>query len=282
LAKQRAEEEKAYQQKIKERTDELRELRERYSLITRGNKGSEPSFFTTEEAFRGHQEDLLSRLRDAGVPGPSIQVERRPASTVWVFLEGQLTAAAAGRFVASLRAALTRRKERVVLDLARLAGLEDGAVSELVAGLGGYRDRIRIILPRVGEVAALAASFPLYLVNWKEASHTHTRSQNNPLLVAIKSSNPLVINPATAERMGVATGDEVILESPNGSVRAVAEVSARIHPEVVGLQHGFGHRALGRVAKGRGTAISDLNTMRYDPLAGQACHKEICVRVTKA
>ena len=126
------------------------------------------------------------------------------------------------------------------------------------------------------------ASFPLYLVNWKEASHTHTRSQNNPLLVAIKSSNPLVINPATAERMGVATGDEVILESPNGSVRAVAEVSARIHPEVVGLQHGFGHRALGRVAKGRGTAISDLNTMRYDPLAGQACHKEICVRVTKA
>jgi hypothetical protein len=49
-----------------------------------------------------------------------------------------------------------------VLDLARLAGLEDGAVSELVAGLGGHHDRIRIILPRVGEVAALAASFPLY------------------------------------------------------------------------------------------------------------------------
>jgi thiosulfate reductase/polysulfide reductase chain A len=125
-------------------------------------------------------------------------------------------------------------------------------------------------------------NFPLYLVNWKEASHTHTRSQNNPLLVAIKSSNPLIINSETAERIGIATGDEVIVESPNGSVRATAEVSARIHPEVVGLQHGFGHRALGRVAKGRGTAISDLNTMRYDPLAGQACHKEICVRVRKA
>jgi len=46
--------------------------------------------------------------------------------------------------------------------------------------------------------------------------------------------------------------------------------------------HGFGHRALGRVAKGRGTAISDLNTIRYDPLSGQACHKEICVRIRKA
>ncbi len=61
----RADEEQAYQQKVKELTAQLKELRERYALITRGTKGSEPSFFTTEEAFRGHQEDLLSRLRDA-------------------------------------------------------------------------------------------------------------------------------------------------------------------------------------------------------------------------
>jgi len=65
VAQQRAEEEKAYQQKVKVLTQQIKELRERYSLITRGNKGPEPSFFTTEEAFRGHQEDLLSRLRDA-------------------------------------------------------------------------------------------------------------------------------------------------------------------------------------------------------------------------
>lgn len=126
------------------------------------------------------------------------------------------------------------------------------------------------------------ADFPLYLINWKEASHTHTRSQNNPLLVGIKGSNPLIINPETAERLGIVNGDEVIVESRNGSTRAAVEVSRRMHPEVVGLQHGFGHRALGRVAKSRGTAVSDLNTIRYDPLAGQACHKEICVRVRKA
>ncbi|HEY7218298.1 MAG TPA: hypothetical protein VH985_07885 [Candidatus Binatia bacterium] len=64
-AKQRAEEEKAYQEKVKELTQQLKELRDRYSLITRGTSGPEPSFFTSEEAFRGHQEDLLSRLRDA-------------------------------------------------------------------------------------------------------------------------------------------------------------------------------------------------------------------------
>jgi len=65
-AKQRAaEEEKAYREKIKDLNLRLKELRDRYSLITRGNQGDEPQFFTTEEAFKGHQEDLLSRLRDA-------------------------------------------------------------------------------------------------------------------------------------------------------------------------------------------------------------------------
>jgi hypothetical protein len=65
VAIKREDEEKAYLQKVKEINEQLKQLRDHYALITRGNKGSEPSFFTTEEAFRGHQEDLLSRLRDA-------------------------------------------------------------------------------------------------------------------------------------------------------------------------------------------------------------------------
>lgn len=64
-AAKRAAEEKAYQQKVRELTTQLQQLREQYALATRGNIGPEPQFFTTEEAFRGHQEDLLSRLRDA-------------------------------------------------------------------------------------------------------------------------------------------------------------------------------------------------------------------------
>lgn len=62
---QRIEEEKKYQEQVKELTQELKGLRERYASLTHGNRGPEPNFFTTEEAFRGHQEDLLSRLRDA-------------------------------------------------------------------------------------------------------------------------------------------------------------------------------------------------------------------------
>ncbi len=65
LAKKRAEEAKAYENKLKDLTQQLKELRERYALLTRGNVGPEPSFFTTEEQFKGQQNDLLSRLRDA-------------------------------------------------------------------------------------------------------------------------------------------------------------------------------------------------------------------------
>jgi hypothetical protein len=65
LAKQRTEEEMGYLKRLKDLTAQLQEARDRYSLITRGNKGPEPFFFTTDEEFKGHQEDLLSRLRDA-------------------------------------------------------------------------------------------------------------------------------------------------------------------------------------------------------------------------
>jgi thiosulfate reductase/polysulfide reductase chain A len=32
--------------------------------------------------------------------------------------------------------------------------------------------------------------YPLFLINWKDASHTHTRTQNNPWLLEIEPDNP--------------------------------------------------------------------------------------------
>jgi hypothetical protein len=65
ITKPNVTEEEAYRQRIKKIDDQLKELRGRYATETRGNAGADPFLFTTEEAFRGHQEDLLSRLRDA-------------------------------------------------------------------------------------------------------------------------------------------------------------------------------------------------------------------------
>jgi hypothetical protein len=79
IAERRIKEEEAYQQQLRKINNQLQELRGRYATETRGNIGLDPAFFTTEEAFKGHQEDLLSRLRDAqykaqGLPsGPAQQ-----------------------------------------------------------------------------------------------------------------------------------------------------------------------------------------------------------------
>ena len=110
----------------------------------------------------------------------------------------------------------------------------------------------------------------------------HSRTQNNPWLLDIKPDNPMVINPATAQKYGVRDGDAVWVESPHGRVKARAKVTTRIHPEVIGVQHGFGHTALGRLAKGRGTGDSPLRPTKSDPLSGQAMHKEACVRIVRA
>ena len=126
------------------------------------------------------------------------------------------------------------------------------------------------------------AEYPLYFINWKEANHTHSRTQNNPWLLEIKPDNPMMVHPTTAQRFGVKTGDVVWVESPYGRVKAIVRVTSRIHPEVVGVQHGFGHTALGRLAAGRGTSDSALRPTLSDPLSGQALHKEACVRLVKA
>jgi hypothetical protein len=46
----------------------------------------------------------------------------------------------------------------------------------------------------------------------------------------------------------------------------------RIHAEVVGLQHGSGHTALGKNAQGRGTSDALLRPTKSDPLSGMALH----------
>ena len=70
LAEERAKEEKEYQSKVGQLTEQIKAARDRYSLATRGSSGPEPTLLQTEEAIRARTDDLTTRLRDAGlVPG---------------------------------------------------------------------------------------------------------------------------------------------------------------------------------------------------------------------
>jgi thiosulfate reductase/polysulfide reductase chain A len=134
--------------------------------------------------------------------------------------------------------------------------------------------------------------FPLYLVNFKQNEHTHSRTFNNTYLMELKPDNPLLINSATAEKLGLKDGDPIWIESPYAKAKATIQVTERIHPEVVAMQHGFGHWGFGQVARGSqnrtnawcpaGTDDGQFFAGKAEKLSGQIVAKEVGVRLIKA
>ncbi|GAW30583.1 molybdopterin-dependent oxidoreductase [Carboxydocella sp. JDF658] len=123
--------------------------------------------------------------------------------------------------------------------------------------------------------------YPFYMVNWKVYQHTHTRSQNNPVLLQAYGENPLWIHPETAAALGIGPEDRVRVESEYGWIESGVFLTEGIHPRVVGLAHGFGHWALGSRAKGRGAAVNRLLAGTAEAGSGQAILKECRVRLRK-
>ena len=136
------------------------------------------------------------------------------------------------------------------------------------------------------------SQFPLYLVNFKQNEHTHSRTFNNSYLMEMKPDNPLLINSATAAKLGLKDGDAIWIESPHAKAKATLQVTERIHPEVVALQHGFGHSGFGKVARGAlnrinrwspaGTADGQFFAGKAEKFSGQIVAKEIGVKLIKA
>ncbi len=58
-------EEVEYLSRIKEKTDQLKRLTDRYSVATRGTSGPQSGLLEGKEAIRGRTADLQSRLKDA-------------------------------------------------------------------------------------------------------------------------------------------------------------------------------------------------------------------------
>jgi anaerobic selenocysteine-containing dehydrogenase len=73
----------------------------------------------------------------------------------------------------------------------------------------------------------------------------------DPLTSAMWSSW-VEINPATAARLGIATGDIVEIASAHGSVQTAAYISPGIAPDVLAMPAGQGHATFTRYASGRG------------------------------
>jgi hypothetical protein len=100
--------------------------------------------------FRVPNESLPSRvwrrLRGLDEAGHQVEVELRNESTVWVTVAGTLNLEGAERLTAGLLESLRRRKERLVLDLGRLAQAESEAIEHMAERLREYADRVRVLV----------------------------------------------------------------------------------------------------------------------------------------
>jgi thiosulfate reductase/polysulfide reductase chain A len=124
-------------------------------------------------------------------------------------------------------------------------------------------------------------TYPFHIINWKEALHTHSRTMNNRWLMDFHGGNELWINADKAKSLGISDGSIVNVQNQYATAKAKARVTRRIHPDVVGMTHGFGHWGLGPVAMGKGTNDSQFLAGKAEAISGMACHKDGSVRIYK-
>jgi anaerobic selenocysteine-containing dehydrogenase len=94
-------------------------------------------------------------------------------------------------------------------------------------------------------------------------------------------SNWIEINPNTAERLHVATGDIVEIASQHGSVRAPVVITPGIAPDVVAMPLGQGHESFTRYASGRGSNPIAILAPLTEPQTGALAWGATRVRVTR-
>jgi anaerobic selenocysteine-containing dehydrogenase len=88
--------------------------------------------------------------------------------------------------------------------------------------------------------------YDLYLISYKLVEHKQSRTTLIPLLTELSGKQRIDVNPATARRLAISDGDEVVVESHNAvtgetrSLTTVASLTDGIRPDVVGMPHHFG------------------------------------------
>jgi thiosulfate reductase / polysulfide reductase chain A len=128
------------------------------------------------------------------------------------------------------------------------------------------------------------AEFPLQLTHSKLSMHCNIVTQNNPFLMEICGENWMEINRVDALKYGIVDGEYAIVESPKDHIRIKAKVVEGLVPGCISVRHGhgFGHWAMGSVAKGKGAHSNNLMDTHTSPISGANCYNECKVRVRPA
>jgi thiosulfate reductase/polysulfide reductase chain A len=126
--------------------------------------------------------------------------------------------------------------------------------------------------------------YPLQVTHSKLSMHCNVLTQNNPFLMEICPENWMEINRVDALKYGIEDGAYVVVESPKDQIRIRAKVVEGLVPGCISIRHGhgFGHWAMGSIAKGKGAHSNNLMDTHTSPISGANCYNECKVRVRPA
>jgi anaerobic selenocysteine-containing dehydrogenase len=130
--------------------------------------------------------------------------------------------------------------------------------------------------------------YPFYAITFKESLHTFADTVVMPWLSEVSEKDAIhggiLVNPITAQNLGIETGNRIRLTSPAGSIEGQAQVVEGIHPEVFGVSNAITrHFVTNNRQRQRGSHFNRLLTgsMRYTDSATGGLESSARVRVEK-
>jgi anaerobic selenocysteine-containing dehydrogenase len=127
-------------------------------------------------------------------------------------------------------------------------------------------------LPTFHPMAKPTSDYPFTLITGtRTVAYTHSQYRDIPRLKKLEPEPQVEINSESAKKLGIADGEMISLESPNGSITLKARLTPDVLPDVLSLQHGWKE------------ANANLLTsyQPYDPISGYPAFKTTPCRVRK-
>src|SRR6516162_5604997 len=155
----------------------------------------------------------------------------------------------------------------------------------------GYAPLPEFTEPPVGPLARpdLAARFPLVLTSAKPTLFCQTQHRALPSLRKRALYPEVDLHPQAAQARGIAAGDWVSVETPEGSVRARARLNENLDPRVVVGEHGWWQPCSELHAPGYdpfGPLGANFNLLigskAVDPVSGTASHRSYICEIRRA
>jgi anaerobic selenocysteine-containing dehydrogenase len=133
----------------------------------------------------------------------------------------------------------------------------------------------------------LAERFPLILTCAKHTLFCETQHRALPSLRRRAPDPEVELHPEAATARGIAAGDWVHIETPNGSVRARARLNESLDPTVVCGQHGWWQACPEIGAPGYDPFSADganlnliIGSDASDPVSGSVPHRAYVCQIT--